>query len=135
MQISEQLNSKEVTQVLIRFLFIINDLAFVSPKLFVVLFADDSNFFSVFFVEKNIHDLIDFVNNELINIVDWLNANKTSLKFGKTYHIIFCNRGEMIGEVGNVLMNGCKISKIFNITFLGMINDSNLIESVKATSM
>ena len=88
------------------FLIYINDLAFVSPKLFVVLFADDSNLFSVFFVEKNIHDLIDFINNELVNIVDWRNANKTSLKDGKTYYIIFCNRGEIIGEVGNASMNG-----------------------------
>ena len=105
------------------FLIYINDLAFVSPKLFAVLFADDSNFFCT---GKNIHDLIDIVNNELVNIVDWLNANKMSLNIEKTHYIIFCNRGKIIGEVGDVLINGCKISKVYNTKFLGMIIDSKL---------
>ena len=104
------------------FLICINDLAFVSPKLFAVLFADDSNFFCT---GKNIHDLIDIVNIELVNIVDWLDANKMSLNIEKT-HIIFCNRGKIIGEVGDVLINGCKISKVYNTKFLGMIIGSNL---------
>ena len=106
------------------FLMYINDLAFVSPKLFAVLFADDSNFFCT---GKNIHDLIDIVNNELVNIVDWLNANKMSLNIEKTHYIIFCNRGKVIGEVGDVLINGCKISKVYNTKFLGMIIDGNLM--------
>ena len=105
------------------FLIYINDLAFVSPKLFAVLFADDSSFFCT---RKSIHDLIDIVNNELVNILDWLNANKMSLNIEKTHYIIFCNRCKIIGGVGDVLINGCKISKVYNTKFFGMIIDSNL---------
>ena len=55
----------------------------------------------------NIHDLVDIVNNELVNIVDWLNPNKMSLNIEKTHYIIFCNRCKIIGEAGDVLVNGC----------------------------
>ena len=105
------------------FLIYINDLAFVSPKLFAVLFADYFNFFCT---GKSIHDLIDIVNNELVNIVDWLNANKMSLNIEKTHYIIFCNRGKIIEEVGDVLINGCMISKVYTTKCLGMIIDSKL---------
>ena len=105
------------------FLIYINDLAFVSSKLFAVLFADHSNFFCA---GKNIHDLINIVNNELVNIVDWLNANKMSLNIEKTHYIIFCNRGKIIGEVGDVLIIDCKISNVYNTKFLGMIINSIL---------
>ena len=100
----------------------INDLALVSPILFAVSFADDSNLFCT---GKNIYDLIDIVNNELVNTMDWLKANKMSLNIEKTHYIFFCNRGKIIGDVGDVLINGCKISKGYNIKFLGMIIDSN----------
>ena len=44
------------------FLIYINDLAFVSPKLFAILFADDSNFFCT---DKNIDSLFNTLNTEL----------------------------------------------------------------------
>ena len=68
------------------FLIYINDLAHVSPKLFSILFADDSNFF---YSDSNMDSLISTVNNELEKVVDWLNANKMSLNIDKTHYIIF----------------------------------------------
>ena len=44
------------------FLIYINDLAFVSPKLFAILFPDDSNFFCA---DKNIDSLFNTLNSEL----------------------------------------------------------------------
>ena len=57
------------------FLLYINDLAFVSPKMFAILFADDSNFFAT---GNDINELAYVVNTELNSIVAWLNANKMS---------------------------------------------------------
>ena len=68
------------------FLIYINDLAFVSPRLFAVLFADDSNFFCT---DSNLPKLFETVNQELIAIVDWLNANRMSLNVEKTNFMIF----------------------------------------------
>ena len=62
------------------FLLYINDLAFVSDKLFSLLFADDSN---MFISGKNINDLIDTMNIEMIKIIEWLHANKLSLNLKK----------------------------------------------------
>ena len=55
------------------------------------------------------------------SIILFLNIEKSIILF-----IIFRNRGKIIGDVGGVLMNGCKISKVYNANFLGMIIDSNL---------
>ena len=65
------------------FLLYINDLAFVSPKLFAILFADDSNFFCS---GQDLSSVIKTVNHELNHIVDWLNANKMSLNVDKTHY-------------------------------------------------
>ena len=105
------------------FLIYINDLAYVSPKLFAILFADDSNFFRT---GKNIDSLFDTVNTELKKIVDWLNANKMSLNVDKTHYIIFTMRGKKIVKNQDVLINGFKISEVISTKFLGVIIDKNL---------
>ena len=66
----------------ILFLLYINDLAYVSPKLLAILFADDSNFFCT---GTDIDKLHDTVNSEMIKIVDWLAANKMSLNIEKIH--------------------------------------------------
>ena len=72
------------------FLIYTNDLAFAPPKLFAVLFADYSNFFCI---AKNIHDLIDIVNNELVNIVDCLKL--TICHWTSIIHIIQLSVNEL----------------------------------------
>ena len=69
-----------------------NDLAFVSPNLFAVLFADDSNLFCT---DKDLDALIKTVNSELKIIVSWLRANKMSLNVEKTHYMIFKPRGKL----------------------------------------
>ena len=68
------------------FLLYINDLAHVSTKLFSLLFADDSN---MFLTGKNPNELIQTMNTEIVNVVDWLRVNKLSLNLKKTHFIIF----------------------------------------------
>ena len=105
------------------FLLYINDLAYVSPNLFAILFADDSNFFCT---GKDIDDLVDTVNHELKAIVSWLNANKMSLNVDKTHFMIFKSHSKKVTREKNIIVNGCKISEVTSTKFLGVMIDSNL---------
>ena len=105
------------------FLLYINDLAYVSPRLFAILFADDSNFFCT---GKNIDTLIDTVNCELKSIVSWLNANKMSLNVDKTHFMIFKSRWKKISREKDIIINGSVISEVASTKFLGVIIDSHL---------
>ena len=105
------------------FLLYINDLAHVSPKLFSILFADDSNFFCS---GKNIDNLIDTANEELKYIVSWLNVNKMSLNVDKTHYMIFIPKAKKITKEKDIVINGTKISEVKTTKFLGVIIDSNL---------
>ena len=69
------------------FLLYINDLTNVTKKMFSLLFADDSN---MFLSGKNSDDLIKTMNDEMINVVDWLQLNKLSLNLKKknTFHLL-----------------------------------------------
>ena len=104
------------------FLIYINDLAHVSPKLFAILFADDSNFFCT---GPNLNELVTTVNHELKNIVHWLNANRMSLNVEKTHYIVFSNRGKTTNLDTNVQIAGSVIEKVNFTKFLGIIIDKN----------
>ena len=64
-------------------------MANVSNKLFIVLFADDTNLFDT---NNDLKALIDDVNAELEKIINWLHANKLSLNIDKTHFILFRNK-------------------------------------------
>ena len=85
------------------FLIYINDLSDVSNKLFSLLFADDSN---MFIRGKNINDLMKTMNDELNNVIEWLNVNKLSLNLKKTHYMIFRKRREKILVGTDLVMNG-----------------------------
>ena len=72
------------------FLIYINDMAYVSNKLFTMLFVDD---ISLFDTNIDLKALIDDVNAELEKVINWLNANKLSLDIDKTNFILFRNKG------------------------------------------
>ena len=54
------------------------------------MFADDTN---LFFSHKNIKELFKTMNQELINIQQWFNANKLSLNIKKTKYSFFHSLG------------------------------------------
>ena len=66
------------------FLLYINDLAFVSDKIFALLYADDSN---MFISGKNVNDLLDTMNIEMVKVV-----NKLSLNLKKLTLLCFVER-------------------------------------------
>ena len=105
------------------FLVYINDLASVSDLFLSVLFADDSNLFCA---GPNLNELILKINDEMVNICDWLNSNKLSLHVGKTNYMIFSPKGKPIIHDEDILINRTTIKRISHVKFLGIIIDDKL---------
>ena len=94
-------------------------MAYVSNKLFTVLFADDTNLFDT---NNDLKALIDDVNAELEKVINWLNANKLSLNIDKTHFILFRNKGKKgMNNNYKVYMNNQEISEVKLPKFLGVI--------------
>ena len=68
------------------FILYINDFSNVSGILYYVLFADDTN---VFLNGRDIHKLINTMQQELLKLHTWLLCNKLTLNISKTHYIIF----------------------------------------------
>ena len=68
------------------FLIYINDFHNSSAKFSFYLFADDTN---LLYADKNLKSLEETVNNELVKVSDWLNANKLTLNATKSNFDIF----------------------------------------------
>ena len=67
------------------FLIFVNDLP-EATSLDPIMFANDTN---LFYSNKDIDSLYEFVNKELVNINIWFQANKLSLNANKTKYILF----------------------------------------------
>ena len=92
----------------LRFLIYINDLSSISTLLFTILFADDTN---IFLQGKNIDDLENQMNLELIKIVMWLEENRLSLNIKKTHFMIFVTGNHSIHKY-NEINQDIKINNI-----------------------
>ena len=68
------------------FLLYINDLNLAIKHCKVHHFADDAN---LLYTDNSIKKLNKFLNKDLKNLTNWLNANKITLNFGKTEMILF----------------------------------------------
>ena len=69
-------------------LIYINDIHNASDKLSFYLFADDTN---LLYADKNLKSLEETVNhdNKLLEVSEWLNANKLTLNAKKSNYVIF----------------------------------------------
>ena len=105
------------------FLLYINDLALVSTKLFSLLFADDSN---MFLIGKDPNKLIQTMNEEIINVVDWLRVNKLSLNLKKTHFIIFQKQKARFDVNTELIVDGVNIERKNSTKFLGVMLDKCL---------
>ena len=104
------------------FLLYINDIASVSNILFSILFADDT---SLFCSSQNLQELIAIVNNELGNIMQWLNANKLSWNIDKTNFMVFRPKGK--NEIcPNIHICGANIIEVDSAKYLGIVIDNRL---------
>ena len=103
------------------FLIYINDLVNATKWSFPILFADDSN---LFFTSKNWADLQIKVNQELINITNWLDTNKLSLNINKTNYMIFCKR-KIPADI-SIKIRNTEIGRVYCTKFLGVQVDHKL---------
>ena len=106
------------------FIIYINDLSNATSKFKPVLFADDTTLISTLcaFVstENNSLDISGNINDELSNILDWLNTNKLSLNTTKTKYMIFHYRQNRNIPNLNLKMNNVTIERVSIFDFLGL---------------
>ena len=106
------------------FLLYINDLLCdVSKRLSTLLFADDSN---MFLSGKNPDDLIRFMNEEMVKVVNWLQINRLSMNLNKTHFIVFHRKRAKISLSADLNINNIKIGMAEKTKFLGVMIDQHL---------
>ena len=111
------------------FLIYINDFHNSSAKFSFYLFPDDTN---LLYAGKNLRSLEETVNNELVKVSDWLNANKLTLNATKSNFVIFRPYQRKIDYSVNIQM--CDNSNHFltslecknHVKYLGVLLDSHL---------
>jgi len=92
----------------ILFLCYINDF-WKCTSLFTTLFADDG---SCLAKNKNLNDLIIFVNFELQKIANWFLSNKMAINTSKTKFILFRTQGKKVDDqICNIVFNNNEIGK------------------------
>ena len=104
------------------FIIYINDLSHVALRCFLVLFADDSN---LFYSGKDINELTKCMNDELENVLYWLDVNKLSLNVNKTHYIIFTSRNVTISDI-DIRVRDVFIDRVACTKFLGVQIDEKL---------
>ena len=102
------------------FLLYINDLNCVSSKLDNIMFADDTN---LFLTGKSIVDVEEQMNQELLLVTEWFQANRLSLNITKTSYLIFSNNKNL---TANIFIDKMPINQQYDTKFLGLILSSNL---------
>ena len=105
------------------FLLYINDLSHVSDKLLPFIFADDTN---IFMKGKSVNNVIQCMNNELVQVIEWLNSYKLSLNIAKTHYMVFKTKQKKLDCTVPLVANGSKIEQVTSTKFIGVMLDSNL---------
>ena len=108
------------------FLLYVNDLYMASNVIKPIMFADDTN---LFFSHKNIKELFKTMNQELINIQQWFNANKLSLNIKKTKYSFFHSLGlqdKIPLQLPKLEINSISIKRESVMKFLGVLLDENM---------
>ena len=106
------------------FIIYMNDLFNVSNFLFTILYADDT---CVVLGGKSLETLITLMNQELHLLYIWLQSNKLTLNFQKTYYMIFHRaRLKLQSSTINLQMGDCNLNKANNLKYLGVIIDDTI---------
>lgn len=105
------------------FILYINDIINSSQKLFFVLFADDT---TIVTQGKSLNDIIQMLNEELVKVRSWLNANRLSLNVAKTHFMIFRSRSKRLPQHFDVKLNDSSVDCVESTKFLGVIIDVNI---------
>lgn len=106
------------------FLIFINDLEYVSTRLFSIIFADDTN---LFISGNDIDEMNREINSEMSKVYNWFSANKLVLNLEKTCYMIFKPKNKQICDsaIKNFVGN-YEIQRVNCTKFLGIQIDANL---------
>ena len=85
-------------------------------------FADDTN---LLYLRKSIKKLNKFVNIDLKNLINWLNANKISLNFKKTEMVTFKSKRKKFNDAVKIKLSGKKIYPTASVKYLGVKIDQH----------
>jgi hypothetical protein len=105
------------------FLIYINDLPLVTEKLYLLMFADDTN---AFLTGNDLNELESTMNEELLKLVEWLRSNKLSLNVTKTHFIIFRPPRKKVVKKIHIMIGDSEIDEVQSTKFLGVIIDCTL---------
>ena len=107
------------------FLIYINDIYNSSDKLSFYLFADDIN---LLYADKNLKSLEETVNNKLLKVSEWLNANKLTLNANKSmsFSVLIINKSVNIQMFDNSTHTFTSLECKEHVKYLGIQLDSNL---------
>ena len=104
------------------FIIYMNDIFNVSNFLFAILYTDDT---CVVLRRTSLENLITLMNQELHLLYIWLQSNKLTLNFQKTYYIIFHRpRLKLHNTTIDLQMGDCNLNKANNLKYLGVIIDN-----------
>ena len=78
---------------------------------------------ALFLVNKDVDELYNIANLELIALSNWLKANKLSLNISKTNFMIFtkCNNFQRLCALRDVKIDNVSIARVEKCKFLGVI--------------
>ena len=85
------------------------------------MFADDTN---IFIQGKDISQIQNDMNEEMIKISAWLKINKLSLNIDKTHFMLF--KGKKIRKGIKIKIDDKVINQVSETKFLGICIDENL---------
>ena len=104
------------------FLIYINDLPYVSKKLYSKLFADDT---SVFLEGNNLNSLSTIINEELNKPSIWLASNKLTLNIEKSHYVIFHSARLKQSNI-NITLSNISLKLVTFTKLLSVIIDEKL---------
>ena len=99
------------------FLLYINDLNLAIKHYKLHHFADDTN---LLYTNNSIKKLNKFLNKDLKNIANWLNANKITLNFDKTLMILFKPTKKPLDYQLKLKFNGKRLYQTSSVKYLGI---------------
>jgi len=110
---------------LLLFFLYVDDMAYCSRILQVVLFSDDTN---TCLTHNDVNLRFDIVNIELVALSNWFKVNKLSLNISKTNFMIFTNSDtfKSMCRKRNVIIDGITKGRVEKCKFLGVIIDDRM---------
>lgn len=105
------------------FLIYINDLPTVSNNYKIIMYADDC---SMFLSGNSCDDLASKANEDLLNILNWLRANKLTLNINKSKYMVFHTMNQKPNATISISIENKRLEEVKSFKFLGYILDPQL---------